>query len=96
MYSARGFDPGNRPKWHRTLKGCRIVGLKTCKNNVLGIPFSEHIDNRHCFDFEKQSYQKCPAFSGAPSGRVAGGGGFLGLKPQAESVLPLRGTEPPN
>jgi hypothetical protein len=29
------------------------------------------------------------AFSGAPSGRVAGGGWFLGLKPQAESYSPF-------
>ena len=62
--------------------------------NGTEVGFRAHIDEGHCFGFEKQKSEERAAFSGAPSGRVAGGGGFLGLKPQAESVVPLRGTEP--
>jgi hypothetical protein len=80
--------PATRPE------GAPDRRLKTCIKNVTGIRFSAHIDNGHRLCFEKQNRKERAAFYGAPCEGGFLGGGVLGLKPQAEFVVPLRGTGP--
>jgi hypothetical protein len=44
--SARGFNPGNRPKPHPALKGRPLDRPKTCKKNVITMRSNASIDER--------------------------------------------------
>ena len=92
--SARGFNPGNRPKPHRALKGRHIDWPSSVKKTMYSPPVSACTSTGDWSRFGGARSGGMERVLRCPFRARRRGGRFLGLKPQAESYSPFGAPEP--